>query len=188
MQKPILVAILPMTAGILLAQGPKDFVGTWKSDPGGPVMTRKLELEGNVIVMSEIQPGRNGGPERTIIRKYPTDGSEVKMDSGIFAGATATGKMEGNVLTVDTTMANGQKFHDVWTLSEDKKHYTNEMVITGGRGGATQGEGAQKGDSGQKGESGQSGNAQGGEGKGGEGRAGRGRGRGSIKFSFTKEE
>jgi hypothetical protein len=25
-------------------------------------------------------------------------------------------------------MANGRKFHDAWTLSPDKKHYTNEIV------------------------------------------------------------
>jgi hypothetical protein len=94
-------------------------------------MTRKLALDGKVIVMTELQPGRNGGPELTIIRKYPTDGSEVTMDTGMWAGAKATGKMEGNVLTVDTTMANGRKFHDVWTLAADGKHYTNDMVITG---------------------------------------------------------
>jgi hypothetical protein len=116
----------------VFAQGPQDFVGTWKSDPGTPTMTRKLALEGKVIVMTELQPGRNGGPEMTIIRKYPTDGSEVSMDTGMWAGAKATGKMEGNVLTVDTTMANGRKFHDVWTLAEDGKRYTNDMVISGG--------------------------------------------------------
>ena len=148
------------SAGMLLAQSPTDFVGNWKSDPGTPTMTRKLELEGNVIVMTELQPGRNGGPELTIIRKYPTDGSEVKMDSGIWAGSTAVGKMENGVLTVDTTMPNGRKFHDVWRLSEDRKHYTNEMVISGGP------------------------PREGGNGKGGEGRGGRG----PIKFSFTKQE
>jgi hypothetical protein len=83
-------------------------------------------------VMTELQPGRDGGPELTIIRKYPTDGSEVSMDTGMWAGAKATGKMEGHVLTVDTTMANGMKFHDVWTLADDGKHYTNDMVISGG--------------------------------------------------------
>lgn len=164
MKKLIYPALLMMAAGAMFAQNAKDFVGTWKSDPGGPTMTRKLELENGVIVMTEIQPGRDGGPERTIVRKYPTDGSEVKMDSGVFAGATATGKMEGNVLTVDTTMTNGTKFHDVWTLSEDGKHYTNEMVISGApnRGGA----------------------GGGGDAKGGERKGGR---RGPIKFSFTKE-
>lgn len=53
----------------------------------------------------------------------------------MWAGAKAIGKMEGNVLTVDTTMANGRKFHDVWTLAEDGKHYTNDMAITAASGG-----------------------------------------------------
>ena len=132
-----LLIVLPVWAMPTFAQGPQGFVGNWKSDPGTPTMTRKLVLEGKVIVMTELQPGRNGGPELTIIRKYPTDGSEVSMDTGMWAGAKATGKMEGNVLTVDTTMANGRKFHDVWTLAEDGKHYTNDMVISGNGGGAS---------------------------------------------------
>jgi hypothetical protein len=156
--------LLIAASGALFAQTPQDFVGNWKSDPGTPTMTRKLEFDGHVILMTELQPGRNGGPELTIIRKYPTDGSEVKMDTGIWAGATAVGKMENGVLTVDTTMANGRKFHDVWTLSEDKKHYTNDMVMSGGgpgRGGA-------------KGGDGQGGNAQGGT--------------RTVKFSFSKQD
>lgn len=150
--------ILVAAAGSLFAQTPQDFVGDWKSDPGTPTMTRKLEFDGHVILMTELQPGRNGGPELTIIRKYPTDGSEVKMDTGIWAGATASGKWENGVLTVDTTMANGRKFHDVWKLSEDKKHYTNEMVIQGAPGGA-----------------------RGGDKKGGGGPR-------TVNFSFTKQE
>jgi hypothetical protein len=132
----------------VFAQGPEGFVGSWKSDPGTPTMTRKLALEGKVIVMTELQPGRNGGPELTIIRKYPTDGSEVGMDTGMWAGATATGKMEGRVLTVDTTMANGTKFHDVWTLADDGKHYTNDMVISGGPARGAGGQGGGQGNAG----------------------------------------
>ena len=159
MKKLIYPAILTMMASITLADGAKDFVGNWKSDPGTPTMTRKLELDGGVIVMTELQPGRNGGPELTILRKYPADGSTVAMDTGVWAGATATGKIEGNVLTVDTKMANGQTFHDVWTLSPDGLHYTNEMVISGGRGG------------------------RGGDGKANDGKAAGPR---TVKFSFTK--
>jgi hypothetical protein len=129
---------------------------------------------GNVIVMTELQPGRNGGPELTIIRKYPIDGSEVTMDTGMWAGAKATGKMEGNVLTVDTIMANGRKFHDVCTLAADGKHYTNDMVINGGgpgRGSASQG---------------------GGQGAGGQGGGDRAAPGGAaprtVKFSFTKQD
>jgi len=115
------------------AQGPEAFVGKWKSDPGTPTMTRELALEGKTIVMIELQPGRNGSPDLTIIRKYPTDGGEVTMDIGMWAGSKVTGKLDGNVLTCDTTMPNGAKFHDVWTLAGDGKHYTNDMVITGMR-------------------------------------------------------
>lgn len=143
MKRRMCCALFLIIALSVFAQGPEGFVGSWKSDPGTPPMTRELALEGKVIVMTELQPGRNGGPELTIIRKYPTDGSEVAMDTGMWAGATATGKMEGRVLTVDTTMANGTKFHDVWTLADDGKHYTNDMVISGGpaRGAGGQGGG-----------------------------------------------
>ena len=151
----------------VFAQGPEGFVGNWKSDPGTPTMTRKLALEGKVIVMTELQPGRNGGPELTIIRRYPTDGSEVSMDTGMWAGAKATGKMEGSVLTVDTTMPNGMKFHDVWTLAEDGKHYTNEMAISGG---PARGAGGQGGNQGARGSQG----------------SGSGAPR-TVKFSFTKQ-
>jgi hypothetical protein len=154
MKRLICAAIFLFIALPVFAQGPQGFVGDWKSDPGTPTMTRKLALDGKVIVMTELQPGRNGGPELTILRKYPTDGSTVTMDTGMWAGATATGKMEGNVLTVDTTMANGTKFHDVWTLADDGKHYTNDMVITrpsqggnGGQGGGQGGNGGQAGGS-----------------------------------------
>ncbi len=134
MKRLMSATIFLMMALPVFAQGPQGFVGNWKSDPGTPTMTRKLALDGQVIVMTELQPGRNGGPEMTIIRKYPTDGSTVTMDNGMWAGATATGKMEDNVLTVDTTMKNGTKFHDVWTLAKDGKHYTDDMTISRGGG------------------------------------------------------
>lgn len=127
-----LLFTLPMFTLPVLAQGAQGFVGNWKSDPGTPTMTRKLELKGAIIVMTELQPGRNGGPELTIYREYPTDGSTVTMHQGMWDGATATGKIEGNVLTCDTTMKNGSKFHDVWTLAKDGKSYTNDMVIVRG--------------------------------------------------------
>jgi hypothetical protein len=130
MKRLMYTAIFLFVALPVFAQGPQGFVGTWKSDPGTPTMTRKLALDGKVIVMTELQPGRNGGPELTIIRKYPTDGSTVSMDKGFFAGATATGKMEGDVLTVNTTMKNGTKFRDVWTMAKDGKHYTDDMDIS----------------------------------------------------------
>jgi hypothetical protein len=71
-------------------------------------------------------------------------------------------------------MANGRKFHDVWTLAADGKHYTNDMVISGGgpgRGSASQG---------------------GGQGAGGQGGGDRaapgGAAPGTVKFSFTKQD
>lgn len=130
MKKLICRVLLMSGAGILWAAGPEGFVGTWKSDPGTPTMTRELALDGKVILMTEHIPGRNSGPETIMIRKYPTDGSTATMDKGFWAGSTAIGKMEGNVLTVDTTQANGTIWHDVWTLSEDGKRYTDEMSST----------------------------------------------------------
>jgi len=183
MKKLVSSAIFLLIALPVFAQGPQGFVGNWKSDPGTPTMTRKLELQGNVIVMTELQPGRNGGPELTIIRKYPTDGSEVTMDTGMWAGSKVTGKMEGNVLTCDTTMPNGRKFHDVWTLAPDGKHYTNDMVISGGPPRGTPGQG------------GQAGGAQNGGSQAGGGQASSGGAASStpapprtVKFSFTKQD
>jgi hypothetical protein len=92
MKRLMLVAIFFAIAAPTFAQGPEEFVGKWKSDPGTPTMTRELTLEGKTIVMIELQPGRNGGPDLTIIRKYPTDGSEVTMDIGMWAGSKVTGK------------------------------------------------------------------------------------------------
>lgn len=162
MKRLMCCALFLIIALPVFAQGPECSVGNWKNDPGTPTMTRKLALAGKVIVMTELPPGRNGGPVLTILRKYPTDGSEVSMDNGMWAGAKATGKMEGNVLTVDTTMANGMKFHDVWTLADDGKHYTNDMLISGG---PARGAGGQDG------------------GQGNGGAAPR-----TVRFSFTKQD
>src|ERR1700728_4913956 len=99
MKKVVYPVLLMATVGVLLAAGPEGFVGLWKSDPGTPTMTRDLALEGKVIVMTEHIPGRNGGPETIMIRKYPTDGSTATMAKGFWAGASAIGKMGGDVLT-----------------------------------------------------------------------------------------
>src|SRR5579871_2165167 len=106
MKRAIYPALFVASAGMLFATGPEGFVGNWKSDPGTPTMTRDLKLEGKVIVMTEHIPGRDGAPERIMIRKYPTDGSTASMDQGFWAGSTETGRMEGNIRTVDTTQAN----------------------------------------------------------------------------------
>ena len=177
-------AIFFMIALPVFAQGPQAFVGNWKSDPGTPTMTRELALEGKIIVMIELQPDRNGGPDLIIIRKYPTDGSEVTMNAGMWNGSKVTGKLEGNVLTCDTTMPNGAKFHDVWTLSEDGKHYTNDMVITGMRPRGGQDSGAGQANGGGQGNSGQnSGGRSSGGGQGSDASAPR-----TVKFSFTRTD
>ncbi len=202
MKRLIISAIFLIIALPVFAQGPEEFVGKWKSDPGTPTMTRELTLEGKTIVMIELQPGRNGGPEMTIIRKYPTDGSEVTMDIGMWAGSKVTGKLEGNVLTCDTTMPNGAKFHDVWTLAPDGKHYTNEMVITGMRPPASGQGGGQSAGGGQAGnQTGNGGQANGGPSgqnggqanSGGQGANGGPGGQGNnaprtVKFSFSRVE
>lgn len=131
MKRVIYSTLLVLGAGMLLAAGgPEGFVGHWTSDPGTPTMTRDLKVEGKVVVMTEHIPGRNGAAEQIMIRKYPADGSTVTNTEGYWAGSVATGKMEGSALTVDTTQANGTKWHDVWTLSEDGKHYIDEMSST----------------------------------------------------------
>jgi hypothetical protein len=128
MHKLIYSALSLLAAGSMYAQSPKDFVGTWS----GQNMTRTLELQDHVLVMTETQASG-----QVVVRKYPTDGSEVIMDGAPFAGAKARGKMEGNVLTVDTAMTTGMSIHDVWTLSADGKTFTNQTTFTGGgRGGA----------------------------------------------------
>jgi hypothetical protein len=196
--KLVLAVLMLVVAAPCFAQGPEEFVGKWKSDPGTPTMTRELALEGKTIVMIELQPGRNGGPDLTIIRKYPTDGSEVTMDIGMWNGSKVTGKLEGKVLTCDTTMPSGTKFHDVWTLAADGKTYTNDMTISGApmrpaggaSGSATSGGQSNSSGSGNgSGGGGQSaGNGQGtGAGQSGGSGAGSGMPR-TIKFSFTRTE
>jgi hypothetical protein len=198
MKRWICAAVFVLIAAPCFAQNPEIFVGKWKSDPGTPTMTRELTLEGKTIVMIELQPGRNGGPDLTIIRKYPTDGSEVLMDIGMWNGSKVTGKLVGNVLTCDTTMPSGTKFHDVWTLAADGKTYTNDMTISGapmrpagGASGSQNSGGQNSGNangngSGNGGQS--SGNGQGsGAGQSGGSGAGSGMPR-TIKFSFTRTE
>jgi len=189
MKRLICSAIFLLLAAPCFAQNPEIFVGKWKSDPGTPTMTRELTLEGKTIVMIELQPGRNGGPDLTIIRKYPTDGSEVLMDIGMWNGSKVTGKLEGNVLTCDTTMPSGTKFHDVWTLAADGKSYTNEMTISGApmrppsNSGGSQNSGGQSNGSGQSAGANQGSSAGQGGGSGSAGAAPR-----TIKFSFTRTE
>src|SRR5579863_7521840 len=102
-----------------------------------------------------------------ILRQYPTQGQEITMTEGVWKDSKATGKMEGNKLVVDTTQANGTKWHDEWTLADDGKSYSALRVrVSGPTGGG--GGGARAGNAG---------------GAGGRGRAG-----GGGPETFTKIE
>jgi len=113
-------------ASFLLAQDVSKFNGTWKSEKG---QTRKLTVKGGVIYMVE----ENGGKAGTILRQYPTNG-EITMpdDYGVWAGATARGKMEGNKVIVDTETKTFGNWHDEWTMAADGKSYEALRVSTGG--------------------------------------------------------
>src|SRR5580658_9637707 len=105
------------TAFLLMAQDASKFNGTWKGENAGQV--RKLTLKDGVIFMEETQTSG-----MVILRQYPTQGQEVTMTEGFWKDAKATGKMEGNKLVVETTQANGTKWHDEWTLADDGKSYS----------------------------------------------------------------
>lgn len=172
MKKAIFMATVAfaLSALTLLAQDATKFNGTWKGD-GGQV--RKLTLKDGVVYMEETQT--NGS---VILRQYPTQGQEITMTEGVWKDSKATGKMEGNKLSVDTTMPNGTKWHDEWTLADDGKTYSalRQMVAAGtggpfgGRGpGAGAGAGAGRGPGGGRG-------------------AGRGRAGGGGPETFTKQD
>ena len=100
--------------------------------------SRKLTLKRRRRVYGE-ETQTNG---RVILRQYPTNGQEVTMTEGVWKDSKATGKMEGNKLVVDTTMPNGTKWHDEWTLAEDGKSYSAlRQMVSAGTGGAFGGQG-----------------------------------------------
>jgi hypothetical protein len=140
------VVALGMTAFMSMAQDASKFNGTWKGDQNG--QTRKLTYKDGVVYMEETQT--NG---RVILRQYPTQGQEVTMTEGVWKGSTATGKMEGNKLVVDTTMPSGMKWHDEWTLAPDGKSYSalRQMVAAGNGGGFGRGKGPRAGGKGRPG-------------------------------------
>ena len=132
MKKAMFMAMvaLGVTSFLLAAQDASKFNGTWKGEAGG--QTRKLTLKDGVVFMEETQP--NG---RVILRQYPTNGQEVTMTEGVWKDSKATGKMEGNKLVVETTMPNGTKWHDEWTMAEDAKSYSAlRQMVSAGAGGA----------------------------------------------------
>src|SRR5580658_3764720 len=154
----ITTVALAATAFTLMAQDASRFNGTWKGEAGG--QTRKLTYTDGVVYMEETQT--NG---MVILRQYPAQGQEVTMTEGVWKDAKATGKMEGNKLVVDTTQANGTKWHDEWTLADDGKSYSALRQNLGGGTGGGFGGGRGTGGGGAKG----TGGGGGGRGKGGGG-------------------
>lgn len=118
---------LAATAFLLMAQDVSKFNGTWKAESG---QTRKLTVKDGVIYMEELNAGR---PD-PILRQYPANGTEITMPDnyGVWAGATAKGKMEGNKLVVDTVSKSFGNWHDEWTMAPDGKSYEALRVSTGG--------------------------------------------------------
>ena len=143
------IAGLGAAAFMLMAQDASKFNGTWKGDNG---QVRKLTFKQGVVYMEETQV--NGS---VILRQYPTQGQEITMTEGVWKDSTATGKMEGNKLVVDTTMPTGMKWHDEWTVADDGKTYSalRQMVSAGNGGGFGGGKG--KGGGGGKGKGGNAG-------------------------------
>ena len=95
---------------------------------------------------------------------------------GVWKDSKATGKMEGNKLVVDTTMPNGTKWHDEWTIADDGKSYSAlRQMVAAGTGGPFGGGGRGPGGGGAA--------PAGGGGGGGRGRAG-----GGGPETFTKVE
>ncbi len=128
MKKSIrMLLVLAAAAATLPAQDASRFNGTWKGSDNGQI--RKLTYKDGVVHMEETQA--NG---RLILRDYPAQGQEITMNlEGVWKDSKATGKMEGNKLVVDTTMPNGTKWHDEWTLADDGKSYSalRQMVAAG---------------------------------------------------------
>jgi hypothetical protein len=132
-----IMAVLGVTAGLLMAQDATKFNGTWKGD-GGQV--RKLIFKDGVIFMEETQTDG-----RVILRQYPTQGQEITMTEGVWKDSKATGKLEGNKLVVDTTMPTGMKWHDEWTMADDGKTYSAlRQMVSAGNGGGFGGKGGGK--------------------------------------------
>jgi len=130
---------------VLMAQDGSKFNGTWKGDNG---QVRKLNWKNGVIFMEETQTDG-----RLILRQYPTQGQEITMTEGVWKDSTATGKLEGTKLVVDTTMPTGMKWHDEWTLADDGKTYSalRQMVSAGNGGGFGGGRGQGGGGGARKG-------------------------------------
>src|SRR6201999_1264943 len=137
LKKSMFIALvaLGVTASAAMAQDASKFNGTWKGAEGG--QTRKLTVKDGVVFMEETQP--NG---RVILRNYPFQNQEITMTEGVWKDSKATGKMEGNKLVVETTMPNGTKWHDEWSMADDAKPYAAlRQMVQAGTGGPFGGRG-----------------------------------------------
>jgi len=173
------VIALGLTASLATAQDGAKFNGTWKGEGAGQV--RKLTYKDGVVHMEETQ-----ADGRVILRDYPTQGQEITMTEGVWKDSKATGKMEGNKLSVDTEMPNGTKWHDEWTLADDGKSYSAlRQMVAAGTGGAFGGGGGGRGAGGGGGAPGGGGAGQGGGRGPGGGGGGRARGPAAPE-TFTK--
>jgi hypothetical protein len=133
--KTLLSAALVLATLAFAADHP-DFTGTWKmevsktDDSKGPPprITRRVSKEGNVITMTEIQ--HRDGKERAIIRLFSTDGTVVR---GKLSGQpiATRGMWDGDKLVSDTLIGDTNMLHEVWSLSDDGRTWTNEMVFDG---------------------------------------------------------
>jgi hypothetical protein len=137
--KTFVYAALALTlalATVAFAADLPDFTGNWKIDPSkmddskgpAPRMIRKVEKEGNVITVTEVQ--MRDGKGNAIVRRFSTDGSIV---SSMMNGqrVKSHGKWDGNTLVSDTTVGENITIHDVWSLSDDGQIWTNDMVFNG---------------------------------------------------------
>jgi len=123
-------------APVALAAGLPDFTGTWKIDASKmdtskgppPRMIRMVTKEGSIFTMTEVQS--RDGHELKVVRKFSTDGSEVRSELG-GQRVKSHGMWDGSQLVSDTTIGEKTTVHDVWTLSDDGQTWTDEVVFNG---------------------------------------------------------
>jgi hypothetical protein len=136
MKRLVHAALAFALATIAFAADHPDFTGNWKIDPSKmdsskgapPRMIRKVEKEGNIIIVTEVQV--RDGRETAILRKFSTDGTLVtSMLNG--QRVKCHGMWDGNTLVSDTTIGEGVTVHEVWALSDDGQTWTNDVVFNG---------------------------------------------------------
>jgi hypothetical protein len=135
--KQLIYAALALTfTAIVFAADHPDFTGTWRTDVSKmddskgppPRMVRRIESEGNVLTMTEVQVRE--GKELAIVRKFSTDGSMVTTTLNGQRVRTH-GMWDGDKLVSDTTIGDQITMHDVWTLSGDGQIWTDDMLFNG---------------------------------------------------------